>query len=82
MEVAQMLQTYGGWGTTVICLTVIWRMAAYIAKVHEEHRDEGKEAAAVQREETKATVTALVETRDALRAFKEAMVALAEKLKE
>lgn len=81
-EVADMLQTYGGWGVTAICLGVIWRMASYITKLHDEQRKSDKEAAEAQRADTKATVTALVETRDAMRAFKEAMVSVARRLEK
>ncbi len=82
MDIADMLQTYGATGGVVICLTIIWRMAAYIASLHEQQREDDKEAAEAQRADTKATVAALVETRDALRAFKEAMEALARRLEK
>ena len=75
MDFGAILQTYGASSGVVICLTVIWRMASYIAKLH-------KETAEAQRSDTKATVAALVETRDAIRAFKEAMEALARRLEK
>ena len=82
MDIADMLQTYGATGGVVICLTIIWRMAAYITSLHEQQREDDKEASEAQRADTKATVAALVETRDALRAFKEAMEALARRLEK
>ena len=82
MDFATMLQTYGATGGVVICLSVIWRMAAYITKLHEQQRTGDKAAAEAQRSDTKATVAALVETRDALRAFKDAMEALARRLEK
>ena len=82
MDFASTLQTYGATGGVIICLTVIWRMASYITKLHEQQRAADKAATATQREDTKSTVVALVETRDALRAFKEAMEALARRLEK
>lgn len=82
MGIADMLQTYGGWGVASICLGVIWRMASYIAKLHEQQRKSCAACALAAKEETRTTVAALVETRDALRAFKEAMEALARRLEK
>ena len=81
-ELAETLQTYGGWGVAAVCLTIIWRMASYITKLHDQQRTADKETAETQREDTKATVAALIGTRDALRTFKEAMEALARRLEK
>lgn len=81
-ELADVLQTYGGWGVSVVCLFVIRQMAAYVKKLHNQQHVQAKAAAETQREETRATVTAIVETRDALRTTKDAMDALARKLEE
>ena len=80
MGMAEMLQEYGGWGVSAVCLTVIWRMGAYIAKLHENQRKADAAAVEATREDVRVMVTALIETRDTLRAFKEAMEALARKL--
>ena len=79
-DLASVLQTYGGWGISAVCMVAIWRLVAYIGKLHAIDKEESKAAMEAQREETRATVTALVETRNALGAFKEAMEALARKL--
>ena len=67
--VAEMLQTYGGWGVATLAVAALWRMAAYITALHKE-----------QREETKESIAALVSTRDAMRAFEAAMHQLAAKV--
>lgn len=81
-ELADILQTYGGWGISALCLIAIWRLVAYIAKLHSDDKEEAKAQLEAQREETRATVTALVETRNALGVFKDAMEALASKLED
>ena len=80
LELAEVLQTYGGWGTTVVCLGIVWRMAVYIRQLHEQQRVGDATAAVAAKEDTRITVAALIETRDALRAFKEAMEALTRRL--
>ncbi len=82
IEIANLLQTYGGWGISALCIMSIWRMGKYITQLHSDQQKEAKATAEAQREETRAIVTALVETRDALRSFKEAMQALANKLED
>ena len=79
-DLASILYTYGGWGISAVCFFAIWRMAKHIIETHKQQRADDKAVAEAQREETRATVTALVETRNALAAFKEAMEALARKL--
>lgn len=79
-EIAQTLQTYGGWGVAAVCLAIIWRMGSYIADTHENQRKDDAAATAAAKEDIKTTVEALVETRAALRAFKEAMEVLARRL--
>ncbi len=81
-DVAEMLQTYGGWGVSVICLAIIWRMAKYIRELHEQQREDDKATTAVQLEETKATVTVIVEVRDAMRAFTAGMEAMTKRLEK
>jgi hypothetical protein len=68
-EVAEMLQTYGGWGVSTALGFTVAAMWRYIKGVHAEQRQEGKDQTA-----------ALVEVRDAMRAFKEVMEKLADKL--
>jgi len=82
MGIADALQTYGPWAVVTVLLEIIRRLAGYVKKLHEQQRESDRSAMAAQREETKATVTAIVETRDALRAFREAMEVLARKLDE
>jgi len=79
-ELAETLQTYGGWGMTTVCLTVIWRLGTYIAKLHEQQRTTDAAAALAAKDDTRITVAALIETRDALHAVKEAMQTLARNL--
>lgn len=81
-DIAELLQTYGGWGVSVICLIVIQRMASYISSLHEQQREDDKATAAIQIEETKATVTVIVEVRDAMRAFTEGMGAMTKRLEK
>lgn len=70
-SLASLLQSYGGWGLSAILIIVVWRMAGYIIQLHRESK-----------EETKVYVTALVETRETLRAFKGAMETLDRKLEK
>ena len=72
-----------GLATMVVleAIAIVW-MARYIVRLHSEQRESDKAANEAQREDTRSTVTAIVETRDALRAFKDAMVALTDKIKE
>jgi hypothetical protein len=79
-DLAAILYTYGGWGISAVCFFAIWRMAKYIIKTHEQQRADDKAVAAAQREETRETITVLVETRNALAAFKGAIEALDRKL--
>lgn len=79
-SLASTLQTYGGWGVAAVCIVAIILMARYIVKLHADDKEESKATIKAQREETRATVTALVETRDAMRSFTEAMNNLATKL--
>jgi hypothetical protein len=79
-DVAEALHTYGGWAVAAACMIVIWKMWTYITRLHAERQAESKAAIEAQREETRATVTALIETREALRAFKGAMETLAHNL--
>lgn len=81
-EVGEFLQTYGGWGVSVICLGIIWRMAKYIRELHEQQREDDKAAAKAQREETTATVTVIVEVRDAMRALTAGIEALTKRLEK
>ena len=82
MDLAAALQNYGAWGVVAVQFVALGRMASYIKRLHEQQRQSDKDAQAVQREETKAIITAIVETRDSLRAFKEAMEVLARHLKQ
>ena len=79
-DLASILHTYGGWAVSAVCMVAIWRMAKHIIKIHEQQRESDQAATEAQREETRATVTALVETRETLRAFKDAMETLARKV--
>lgn len=80
IELANILQTYGPWGIVVLQFVVIRVMAKHIEQLHAQSRQDAITAVSSQKEETKTIVTALVETRDALRAFKDAMEALAQRL--
>jgi len=80
-DITAILQNYGAWGIVTLQFVVIGRLAAYIKRLHEQQRESDRAVLIAQREETKATITALVETRDALRAFKEAMEVLARQLR-
>jgi hypothetical protein len=58
---AQTLNDYGPWAVVALeTMGIVW-LAKYIVRLHEEGREEGK-----------IVTAALVETRDAMRAFKEA----------
>lgn len=70
-EVVKVLDAYGPWGMTAVCLFAIWRMALYIKQLFAEMRQESKES-----------VTALVETREAMIAFRDAMERLVDRVKE
>lgn len=59
---AQALNDYGAWSVVAIeTLAIVW-LAKYIVRLHEELREEGKTQTA-----------ALVETKSAMMAFKEAI---------
>ena len=83
----QAVETYGLAAMVVMeSVAIVW-MWKYIKDLHAQRTKDAKEAAERQRaeaenqrEDMKATVTALVEVRDALRSFKEAMEAVAQKL--
>lgn len=77
---AQFMDKWGGWAVAAICLIVIARMAAYIVKIHREQIETARKDSEAQKEEARKTAEALLETRVALGAFREAMEALARKL--
>ena len=67
-SVADLLQTYGGWGVAVFLGFACWRLLAYIGRLHNEQKLESKEL-----------VEALVTVRESLDAFKDVLSALANK---
>lgn len=90
---AEILQVYGSTGWAVICMVVIWHLWRRLNNLQDEQRKADKETADRQREADKAvldqqrqdmqsTIAALIETRDAMRAFKEAMETLARRLEK
>ena len=82
VTLVETVKNYGLAAMVVMETIAIAWMARYIVRLHSEQRESDKAASEAQREDIKTTVTAIVETRDALRAFKEAMVALTDKIKE
>ncbi len=90
---AEILQVYGSTGWAVICMVVIWHLWRRLNALQDGQREADKVAAERQREADKAVVdqqrqdmqvnvAALIETRDALRASKEAMETLTRRLEK
>jgi hypothetical protein len=83
IEVAKMLQEYGGWGVAAVLFYVILRLIKhidkkdnhikerneYIDRLHKEQRDDNKE-----------TVEALVTTRNTIRSFKDVFMMFMNKI--
>jgi len=74
-DTIEILSEYGGWATTAICLIVIKHMASYIQQLTKQLTGERKT-------EIKESVTALVETREAMRSVRDVMERLAGSSKE
>jgi len=80
--VAQLLETYGGWGLSTVLLATIWRLLRYIAEMHRQREADAAKVAEDLKEETRETVTALVEVKNAMGKFGEAMDRLSKRLEK